>query len=93
MAGHGCRRGDCGMQLRLAWTLSLTLRPGHRAPGGRNTHMHRHAHAHTHTHTHTDVVHEQIKHKDVHSFSKSLYYTHVRAQQQTERTTLSSDTA
>ena len=87
MAGHGCRRGDCGMQLRLAWTLSLTLRPGHRAPGGRNTHTQ----THTHTHTRMDV-HEQIKHKDVHSFSKPLYYTHAR-QQQTERTTLSSDTA
>lgn len=43
VAGHGCRRGDCGMKLMLAWTLSLTLRPRHGALGGRNTHTHAHA--------------------------------------------------
>lgn len=45
VGGHGCRRGDCGMQLKLAWTLSLSLRPGHGALSGTNTH----------TQTHTDT--------------------------------------
>lgn len=45
VGGHGCRRGDCGMQLKLAWTLSLSLGPGHGALSGTNTH----------TQTHTDT--------------------------------------
>lgn len=40
VAGHGCRRGYCGMQLQLAWTLSVTLRPGHEALSAAHTHMH-----------------------------------------------------
>lgn len=35
VAGHWCRRGDCGMRLLLALTLSARLRPGHTALGGK----------------------------------------------------------
>lgn len=77
VAGHGCRRGDCGMQLKLAWTLSVSLRPGHGALCG----------THTQTHTHRQMhAHKQIKHKDVRSLPKSLHYTHTQ-QAETERKT------